>query len=262
MISRMHRRLGTAGFIISIVALIAALSGGAYAASGALTGKQKKEVEKIARSVSKPGKPGPTGPTGPTGAPGAKGENGSNGTNGTNGTNGKSVKLVNEEPELCPNEEGFSYEIEGTSDLNEICSATGGAAAALPATLALGETETGTWATDFFTSASFTSISFPVRLSAEIDETHVKVVKEGGTPPAECNDGVAPPPSVEHPEAKPGYLCLFVEAFAADASESTVEIFSPSGGGAGAGATGALLKIEDEAGANNRGFGTWAVTGG
>ncbi|MBA3867401.1 MAG: hypothetical protein H0X42_13840 [Solirubrobacterales bacterium] len=51
-ISRIHQKLGTAGFIISIVALVAALGGGAYAASGGLSGKQKKEVEKIAKKDS------------------------------------------------------------------------------------------------------------------------------------------------------------------------------------------------------------------
>ena len=53
MLTRIHRKLGTAGFVISIVALVAALGGGAYAASGGLTGKQKKEVEKIAKKYAK-----------------------------------------------------------------------------------------------------------------------------------------------------------------------------------------------------------------
>jgi hypothetical protein len=89
MFERIHQKLGTAGFIISIVALVAALGGGAYAASGALTGKQKKEVEKIAKKVGgKPGPAGAQGPAGPAGAPGAKGDAGTAGTNGTNGTNG------------------------------------------------------------------------------------------------------------------------------------------------------------------------------
>ena len=33
MFDRIHQKLGTAGFVISIVALVAALGGGAYAAS-------------------------------------------------------------------------------------------------------------------------------------------------------------------------------------------------------------------------------------
>ncbi|HVV72142.1 MAG TPA: hypothetical protein VHI52_11700 [Verrucomicrobiae bacterium] len=48
-IQRIHQKLGTAGLIVAIVALVAALAGGAYAAGGGLSGKQKKEVTKIAQ---------------------------------------------------------------------------------------------------------------------------------------------------------------------------------------------------------------------
>lgn len=86
---------GTAGLIIAMVALVAALGGSALAASGALTGKQKKEVETIAKKYA--GKPGAAGPTGTQGPAGAKGDSGpagaagTNGTAGTAGTNGTSV---------------------------------------------------------------------------------------------------------------------------------------------------------------------------
>jgi hypothetical protein len=82
-LTRIHQRLGTAGFIISIVALVAALGGGAYAASGGLTGKQKKEVEKIAKKYA--GKPGANGTNG---APGAKGDAGAKGDPGAKGDAG------------------------------------------------------------------------------------------------------------------------------------------------------------------------------
>lgn len=74
---------GTAGVIIACVALVAALSGSALAAQGALTGKQKKEVEKIAKKYA-----GKSGPAGPAGLPGGKGDVGAVGSNGTNGGNG------------------------------------------------------------------------------------------------------------------------------------------------------------------------------
>jgi hypothetical protein len=90
-ISRIHQKLGTAGFIISIVALVAALGGGAYAASGGLNGKQKKEVEKIAKKYA--GKPGAAGPAGPAGTKGDSGTAGSNGTNGSNGVDGASATV-------------------------------------------------------------------------------------------------------------------------------------------------------------------------
>ena len=49
MFSRIHEQLGTAGFVISIVALVFAMAGGAIAANGGLNGKQKKEVKKFAK---------------------------------------------------------------------------------------------------------------------------------------------------------------------------------------------------------------------
>ena len=71
MFSRMHNKLGTAGLLVAIVALVFAMVGGAYAAKGALTGKQKKEVTKIAKKYA--GKPGAQGPQGPAGLVGPKG---------------------------------------------------------------------------------------------------------------------------------------------------------------------------------------------
>jgi hypothetical protein len=70
---------GRAGLVVGIVALVFALMGGAWAASGGLTAKQKKEVKAIAKSFQG---------TGPAGAQGAQGTPGSNGTNGTNGKDG------------------------------------------------------------------------------------------------------------------------------------------------------------------------------
>lgn len=75
---------GTAGLIVACVALIAALAGGAYAASNGLTSQQKKEVKKIAKSFQG------TGPQGAAGAPGAAGANGKDGAAGANGKDGTS----------------------------------------------------------------------------------------------------------------------------------------------------------------------------
>jgi hypothetical protein len=86
MLQRIHRRLGTAGMVVAMIALIATLGGTALAASGALTGKQKKEVEKIAKKYA--GKPGATGATGAAGVNGSPGEKGANGAVGPAGPTG------------------------------------------------------------------------------------------------------------------------------------------------------------------------------
>jgi hypothetical protein len=120
---RFKDRFGTAGVVLGVIAIVLAIGGSAIAASG-LNGKQKKEVKAIAKSFQG------TGPQGAAGAAGTNGTNGKDGTNGTNGTpgapgspgtDGNSVVLLNEEPPACFQEEGFTYEIEGSGVENEVC---------------------------------------------------------------------------------------------------------------------------------------------
>lgn len=112
MISRMQERLGTAGLVVACIALVFAMMGGAYAASGGggdgkatasakskgknsgsgLNGKQKKEVNKIAKKAAKKGPRGAKGDKGDAGAmgpAGAAGRDGLNGLDGLDGTNGQ-----------------------------------------------------------------------------------------------------------------------------------------------------------------------------
>lgn len=118
------------GITIAVIALILALAGGAFAASGALTKKQKKEVEKIAKKFAgKDGVTGVTGPQGPIGSPGtngspgakgatgATGDTGATGEKGTTGANGTSV-VASPEPEGTINCNGIggSKFVTGTTE--------------------------------------------------------------------------------------------------------------------------------------------------
>jgi len=86
MLSRIHNKLGTAGLVVAIVALVAALGGAAWAASdNHLSGGEKKEVKKIAKSFQGQG---PVGPQGPAGAPGKAGAAGAAGAKGATGARG------------------------------------------------------------------------------------------------------------------------------------------------------------------------------
>lgn len=85
MFTRIHHRLGTAGFVVALVALIAALTGAAYAADK-LSGPEQKEVKKIAKKFA--GKPGPVGPAGPPGPAGQAGPQGATGAQGPQGATG------------------------------------------------------------------------------------------------------------------------------------------------------------------------------
>jgi hypothetical protein len=86
MLKRIHDKLGTAGLVVAVVALVVALAGTAIAAGG-LTKKQEKQVVKIAKKYA--GKPGAKGDTGPTGPQGSKGDPGPQGEKGGKGDPGK-----------------------------------------------------------------------------------------------------------------------------------------------------------------------------
>jgi hypothetical protein len=231
-ISHIHHKLGTAGFIISIVALVAALGGGAYAASGGLNGKQKKEVEKIAKKYS--GKPGAPGVAGAQGSAGAKGDTGAPGAAGANGSGEKGEKGDPGErgeqgdPGAIPNiitlapGNGEHCEAGGTEISNAngqkgfACngeSGTGGGGE-FPEALPSGATETGLWEVlgekgivgeSGGLKLALVAISYPIRLSAPPIET---LLVNATTASQEEKDKCPGTPA--EPEASAaGVLCLY-----------------------------------------------------
>jgi hypothetical protein len=268
MISKLHQRLGTAGFIISIVALVAALGGGAYAASGGLTGKQKKEVEKIAKQYAgKPGKngaPGATGATGPAGAAGtagSKGDTGATGTAGATGTgtagpagapgaNGKSVEVgvaTSGETGECE-AGGITVELEGEPLTKEaICNGETGFTETLPS----GKTETGIWSVlseeEGGGAQSVVPLSFSIPLAAPLNSAHVVFLKAGETSAGKCTG------TAHSPTAEKGYLCVYT-LFGALSGTPVIESLA----GPGAETTGAILSMA--APEEERAEGAWAVT--
>ena len=89
---RIQNRFGTAGLVVAIVALFAAMSGGAYAAAHASKAKPLTQAQ-IIKLIKKYAKSGPAGPQGPAGS---NGSNGTNGGNGGPGNDGQSVTVTNE----------------------------------------------------------------------------------------------------------------------------------------------------------------------
>jgi hypothetical protein len=255
MFNRIHQKLGTAGFIISIVALVAALGGGAYAANSALSGKQKKEVEKIAKKYAgKPGAPGAAGPAGPAGSKGDAGAAGTNGTNGTAGTNGTSVTntAVPTGNAKCEERGGTEFKVGGAATF--ACNGQTGFTETLPSE----KTETGTWAASSIVTISGHApeslnaqvpISFSIPLESALDENHVKIASTDTT---DC------PGSAAVPLAKAGFLCVYVGG-----EEGTVFISPPHKADngnfeGGADTSGAIMTVEFEGGSFANG--TWAVT--
>jgi hypothetical protein len=238
MFSRISKRFTYANAAMTL-ALVFAMSGGAYAANKYLITSTKQISPKVLKALKgangKNGTVGPAGPAGatgvgtagaagpqgPAGPAGAKGENGAPGAKGENGTTGFTKTLPKE------------------------------------------ATETGVWnvdvtAKDFF---GVVAISFNIPLAGPLaaSQVHYVTAKEvaEGKAPAEC------PGTAAKPTAKPGFLCVY-EGLASENLTGHV-IFVPDkgspvvGGEIGAGATGAGLQIAtpEEGGLA---FGTWAVT--
>jgi hypothetical protein len=244
MLERLRNQIGTAGLVVAIVALVAAMSGGAYAASGGSGGgKATASAKGKQGKQGKPGKTGPAGPAGPqgpagpAGPAGPKGETGAAGTNGTNGKNGANGE---------PGEPGSPWTAGGT----------------LPSEA----TEAGTYSissetgSGVFVGYASGDISFTIPLAAKLSASNVIYVKGGaGAAPSNCeNSEHAGAASVENPEAKPGFLCVFA-GMHGNISEEEMIISNPASGAEGANKAGAVLfelPTEKEA----LGAGTWAVT--
>ncbi len=261
---RKHVRVSPAG-MIAMLALIFAMSGGAYAASKYVitTTKQiKPSVLKSLQGKTGPaGAPGPAGPAGPGGAQGAQGPAGPAGPQGTPGGKGETGS-------------------QGTKGTTGAAGATGpkGATGATGTTgytetLPSGKTETGQWATYGAASGSgelrADTISFTIPLA--VAPANFEVVTTAQKETSHCPGGIT------KPEATAGYLCLFEgETFlhnrgteekenntADDTSLSLRLVIDPSGT-TGPGTTGAELLFETQsevkAGEHVSSEGVWAAT--
>jgi hypothetical protein len=260
MFSTLRTRFGIPG-VISVMALVFAMFGGAYAASNSSGGgKATASAKGKAGPRGKTGKTGPAGPAGPAGPQGpagpagAKGDTGAPGTNGTNGTigtNGTSVTntaLFPSDPN-CPNG-GAKFTV-GAGTPTYACNGKDGGAGGggLPTTLGSGETETGAWM--IWGPGFVTTLSFPVPLSAEDAED---VAVENSAPAA---GNATCPGTADQPTAPPGTFCLYKSAGSAGKSAG---IFTPTfEAGSKIGASGAVILIE-ELGTEEFESGSWAVT--
>jgi hypothetical protein len=259
LLRRLKRRLAdnSPGLTVAVLAMLVALTGGAFAASGALTGKQKKEVEKIAKKFA--GKPGPQGPAGATGATGTKGDKGDPGSAGLKGEAGKSVKVTPISPGSefeCESNGGAMVEEEGKpSSAEEICNGKAGSPWTVGGVLPPGEQENGSWA--FAGSTSDTNgirvpISFTIPLPGKLEPGEVHF-KEDADFETFCEGTVAAP------KAKPGQLCVYFPEFVENTTFQGIyptQLVFPEE--TGASRSGAMLVFSAPTGAA-AGYGTFAV---
>jgi hypothetical protein len=186
---RMHVSPAT---VVASLALVFAMTGGAYAAGHYLITSTKQISPRVLKQLKgangangangasgAAGAAGATGPGGPQGPQGPKGETGAKGENGKNGTNGTT---------------GFTE------------------------TLPSEKTEKGDWSVSGIASSEFqfmvASVSFVIPLAKA--PTPILVRKGAPTPP-HCTG------SLSEPGAEPGFLCVFANEEKAIEKENPAE---------------------------------------
>lgn len=267
MFSTLRNRFGIPG-VISVIALVFAMFGGAYAASNSSGGgkatasaaKGKPGPRGKTGKTGPAGPQGPAGPAGPVGPAGAKGDAGAQGAPGTPGAPGApgaAGKSVTGEPIAAggacgENAEGVKYTLNAVS--TDVCSGESGFTEVLPPEA----TEKGAWALDSKGGEGenvLTPISFPIPLS-EADAAAIKVHKWIQGNPAEQDSQCLG--TVTNPEAEAGTICLY-SAIAKEQFEIPTLVVPDGGFQERVGASGALLRWEEFSGPLYVG-GSFAVT--
>ncbi len=283
MLSRTRKHL-TPSTLIAFVALIFALTGGAYAATNTnspsratptasaakskTTSKAKTGPRGPAGPAGKAGATGPagpagaTGPAGPTGPAGATGPQGPQGAKGETGTEGKAGAGVTNKTTVpsqntC-SEGGTEFIVEGKKtyacDGKEGAPGPQGSPWTAGGTLPAGSSEKGTWSAIYTATAAnqpmASAISFEVPLK---EEPEVHFIAFGEQPPAGCSG------TAEAPVAEPGNLCIFTiteknaAAYLFD-NLRLVHFLDPS-------AAGAVVALASADAGEVISLGNWVVTG-
>ncbi len=227
MFSTLRTRFGIPG-VISTIALVFAMTGGAFAAKYLIT-----STNQIKPSVLKKlkGAAGPAGAAGAQGAQGAAGANGTNGTNGTDGTSAKTKAFVGVKGSCT---EG-GIEVESASPVALVCNGKKGTNGTngtngtdgspwVVGTAPQGVLLKGTWAIQGKYEAAATSENIPVPISTGVPidpdplATGIPTVylPPGPADPSNSSGctGTAAQPKAELAENNPngGAVCLYASA--------------------------------------------------
>lgn len=249
MFSTLRNRFGIPG-VISVIALVFAMIGGAFAANNlgdsgkSATASVKKKAAKGPRGPrGATGAQGPAGLAGPAGAPGPKGDAGASGSSGAPGKDGVSV-TVNEFEGVGGTCDEGGIEVESASpEPAYVCSGKPGSPWTAGGTLPSGATEAGAWGGNIGANGFvLLPISFNIPL-AIAPEAHI-------APDPNC------PGTLAEPKAAPGHFCLYEGGLGEGVTVASLSY--PDGGDFGASRYGTMVELEGTSG--RLGLGTWAVT--
>ncbi len=284
--------------VVATLALVFAMTGGAYAAGRYLITSTKQINPKVLKQLhgqagaagkeGAAGAPGKEGTTGKEGAAGKEGTAGSDGASGTSATTesftgkahgceegGVIVKSASPEAVVCDGKAGKN----GTTGFTE--------------TLPPGKTETGAWAFGPYNESALPGgsaanidvpISFAIPLASSLTIRQGGCTAVGGVMPEECRVHyinaqdkevargeefelleLAPtqcPGSAAEPQATRGNLCVYARAEGFIKGTGSNDIFSFANS-VGASTAGAILVVHvkgEGAGVEPEGYGSWAVT--
>jgi Collagen triple helix repeat (20 copies) len=280
MLSPLRNRFGIPG-VISVIALVFAMFGGAYAATQSGVHYKKTKVVKGPRGPKGPAGPagavGATGPAGPAGAKGDAGAAGANGSNGASVTSTESTTTI--DGTHCVGVGGSKFV--SVSGSTYACNGKEGKAGkagspwTVDGTLPSEATETGSWSTPLkeVGGEGVSPISFTIPLQNALDASHVHHIDATGKEivfnieAEEFEEKTVPecPGTAAAPEADPGHLCVYTGDYVG--SDGRIAgIYDPSAANAissdvrGAATTGAMLVVFGFEPTTYFGWGTWAVT--
>jgi hypothetical protein len=278
MLSSIRKRLTYANVTMTL-ALVFAMTGGAYAASKFIITSTKQikpsvlsQLKGKAGQAGAAGAQGPAGPAGPQGAAGAKGENGAPGEKGKDGVSVSGSALSPGQGGCVAG--GVSYT--SASGSNSVCNGEKGAKGpagspwAVGGTLPSEATETGTWYFGPVAQSSgvfkATVASFPIPLSAALafSQAHYispndKEVIENEKEEIEEVTSTACTGNAGEPKATPSNFCIYAHELTNALTLSGPFTDNPGTGGPGVGTAGVLQTFE-VTGQGATGYGTWAVT--
>jgi hypothetical protein len=207
MLKAIRRRCNATG-VVAVLALVLAMSGGAFAAGRYLITSTKQIKPSVLKSLQgKAGPAGAAGAQGPAGATGPTGPQGPKGDTGVAGANGTSVINVESKGKIGSCKEGGS-EFKSASGTTFACNGEKGTTG-FTETLPAGKTERGEWQAYAPSAKADATVSFVIPLTRAPTVHYIKMATESNgvpafpTPPAGCTG------NVEEPGAEPGNLCIF-----------------------------------------------------